>query len=488
MTALLGYAHDQLVGKQLFEIGLLKDEVASRAMFENLKKSHQVRYENLPLESQTGRHQEVEVVANLYQENGHAVIQCNIRDITTRKKAQDILQRNETLFAALVEQAPMGVYVVDSRFRLQRINPRALPHFSKIHPLIGRDFSEIVRVLWPKRVADQILARFRHTLKTGESYQSPEFDHRRKDIGTQEIYEWQTQRVTLPIGDYGVVCFFNNITERIQAERAQRNLEVLAASNDKLKQEIIRRRASETALMKRKREALKSLEEARQLQEKLRQISHQLLTVEENQRKEISRELHDKICQLLVGINVHLAIFAKTATRNPKAIGRGIAPLRKLVTDGVRIVHRFARDLRPSALDDLGLIPALRSYLGDFPKRKGRQIQFAAFAGVEALDSDKRTVLYRVTQEALVNASKHASASVIKVTIRKAKSDVCLEIADNGKGFAMARGSSARGKQRLGMIGMRERVEMIGGRFSAVSEPGKGTVIQAVIPLGKGKI
>ena len=487
MTALLGYAHDQLVGKQLFEIGLLKDETASGTMFENLKKSHQVRYENLPLESQSGRHQEVEVVANLYQENGHAVIQCNIRDITVRKKAEDILRRNEALFAALVEQAPMGVYVVDARFRMQRINPKALPQFSKLHPLLGRDFSEIVHILWPRRVADQVVARFRHTLKTGESYQSPEFSHRRRDIGVKEIYEWQIQRVTLPIGDYGVVCFFSNITERIRAEKVQRDMEVLAASNEKLKREIVRRLASETALKKSERQALQALEEARELQEKLRQISHQLLTVEENQRKEISRELHDKICQLLVGINVHLAIFAKTAVRKPAAIGRTIAPLRRLVAQGVRIVHRFARDLRPSVLDDLGLIPALRTYIDEFPKRKGRKIQLEAYEGVESLDNDRRTVLYRVTQEALVNAAKHAGASVITVTILKAKNGVCLEIEDNGKGFLVTRQMSAKGKQRLGMIGMRERVEMVGGSFSVVSTPGKGTTVQALMPLASKK-
>ena len=88
MTTLLDYSHDQLVGKQLFEIGLLKDEDASQDMFRKLKSEHQVRYENLPLESQTGQHQEVEVVANLYDEDGRDVIQCNIRDITERKRAE----------------------------------------------------------------------------------------------------------------------------------------------------------------------------------------------------------------------------------------------------------------------------------------------------------------------------------------------------------------------------------------------------------------
>jgi PAS domain S-box-containing protein len=89
MTQMLGYPHDQLVGKELFEIGLLKDEAASQEMVRKLRRTNQVRYENLPLESQDGRHQDVEVVANLYDENGRRVIQCNIRDITERKRSEE---------------------------------------------------------------------------------------------------------------------------------------------------------------------------------------------------------------------------------------------------------------------------------------------------------------------------------------------------------------------------------------------------------------
>ncbi|MBC8040694.1 MAG: hypothetical protein H7Y06_09140 [Opitutaceae bacterium] len=296
-----------------------------------------------------------------------------------------------------------------------------------------------------------------------------------------EVYEWQIQRVTLPIGEYGVVCFFNNITERIRAERAQRDMEVLAASNEKLKREIVRRLTSETALKKSERQALQALEEARELQEKLRQIAHQLLMVEENQRKQISRELHDKICQLLVGINVHLALFAKTAKSDPQGISRALVPLRRLVVGGVKIVHRFARDLRPAALDDLGLIPALRSYIGEFPKRKGRQIQFTAVATVATLNNDKQTVLYRVAQEALVNAAKHATATVITVRVSEAADGVCLEITDNGKGFDLKRHVSSARSKRLGMLGMRERVEMVGGRLVIESVPGRGTTVRAVV-------
>jgi PAS domain S-box-containing protein len=272
-----------------------------------------------------------------------------------------------------------------------------------------------------------------------------------------------------------------DVSARKQAEEAQRRVDELAAKNRDLESEIVHRHGAEVLLKKNEQRALQSLTEAEELQAQLRLMAHQLLMVEQNQRKQISRELHDKICQLLLGINLHLAIFSKTAASDPKGISKTLAPLRRLVVNGVKIVHRFARDLRPSALDDLGLIPALRSYIGDFPKRKGREIRLAAFAEGEVLDSDKRTVLYRVVQEALVNAAKHARATLITVSVFEAADGVRLEITDNGRGFAMNRHASTSGSKRLGMVGMRERVEMVGGRLVVESAPGRGTTVRAVL-------
>lgn len=411
---------------------------------------------------------------------------ANVRlrtEIAERKQAEVRVHRSEALLSSIIAQAPVGIYVLDAALRLQQVNPRALPLFSNVHPLIGRDFAEVIRVLWPAKVATRALKQFRHTLKTGKSYRPPDFAEKRRDIGLREVYEWQIQRVILPGGEYGVVCFFDNITERVQSERAQRRLDIVTASNEKLRQEIVRRQAGETALKKSEHRARQLLEESGKLQNRLRHISHQILTVQENQRKEISRELHDKIIQLLIGINVHLEIFTREAALNPRGIGRTIAPLRRLVVKSVRTVHKFSRELRPAMLDDLGLIPALRSYLEEFPKRKGRRIEFTAFAGVEALDNNKRTMLYRVAQEALINVARHAQATVVKVSILKTRGGVCMEIIDNGKAFDVERLSSARWSRRLGLTGMRERVEMVGGRFAIESTVGKGTTIRALVPF-----
>jgi signal transduction histidine kinase len=138
-------------------------------------------------------------------------------------------------------------------------------------------------------------------------------------------------------------------------------------------------------------------------------------------------------------------------------------------------------------LDDLGLIPTLHSSMKDFTKRTGILIRFSAFARVEGLNSAKRTMLFRVAESALANVSQHAHATHVKVSLQKLAGDACMEIADDGDGFDVKRVLSAKRRERLGLLGMRERVEMVGGTFAITSVPGKGTTIRARVPLGNGR-
>ena len=212
-------------------------------------------------------------------------------------------------------------------------------------------------------------------------------------------------------------------------------------------------------------------------------MTREMLEVQESQRKEISRELHDEVSQILLGINVQLAIFAKVAATHPARVKKAIEPLRRVVEKSVRIVHLFARKLRPAMLDDLGLIPTLRTYIENLPKRKNRTIRFTADPAVESLDNDRRTVFYRIAQEALTNVIKHAQASLVNVSVLKTPKGVFMEVADNGKSFDVSRLSTSGWQNRLGLAGMRERVEMFGGEFSVVSSPGNGTSIRVEIPM-----
>jgi len=257
----------------------------------------------------------------------------------------------------------------------------------------------------------------------------------------------------------------------------------LAASNRQLKREIAQRKSVEESLRKSERHYGQLLDQSRQMQGQLRLLSRQVLSAQEEERKKISRELHDVIAQTLTGINVRLAALKKEAAHNTKGLDRSIASTQRLVEHSVNVVHRFARELRPAVLDDLGLVPALHTFMKNFRKETGIRVSLSAFAAVEQVNGDKRTALYRVAQEALTNVARHAQASRAEVEIQKLDGAVCMKISDNGKGFRPEQVLHANKGKRLGLLGMRERLEMVGGNFTVTSAPGKGTTVVARIPL-----
>jgi len=258
---------------------------------------------------------------------------------------------------------------------------------------------------------------------------------------------------------------------------SQRTVE-LAAANLELSLEISQRKVVEEKLRKSEHHYFELLKESDQLQEQLRQLTRQLLSAQEDERKMISRELHDVIGQTLTGITVRLAGLKKEAAISNQGFNQNIARTQRLVERSVKIVHRFARELRPTVLDDLGLIPALQSFMKIFSARTSICTSLTAFAGVEELDAERRTMLYRVAQEALTNVSRHADASRACVTIQKLDGMICMEITDDGKGFDKKCLAQSRKNKRLGLLGMRERVEMLNGGFTLESELGKGTTIK----------
>ena len=260
-----------------------------------------------------------------------------------------------------------------------------------------------------------------------------------------------------------------DITARKAAEAARSRLEVVTASNRKLEQEIIRRKALE--------QALKTSEQ------QLRQLSHEILLAQETERKRISRELHDTVLQTLVGINVHLSSLTPKPADNPQILQRKIKETQRLVDKSLAMVHRFAVELRPTVLDDLGLIPALHTFMKDFMKRTGVRARLTAYAAADQLPPDQSAVLYRVALEALNNVGFHAQASAVEVQIKKLPDCVCLTIKDNGKSFDVKSVLRAEGNGRLGLLGMKERLQMVGGKFSIKSTPGHGTTVTARNPV-----
>ncbi len=259
----------------------------------------------------------------------------------------------------------------------------------------------------------------------------------------------------------------------------------LLSSNSKLNREITRRKAAQESLRRSEDQSVRLLEQSRLLQEQMRLLSRRTLSAQEEERKRVSRELHDVIAQMLAGINVRLATLITDAAASTKGLSLKILRAQRLVEKSVDIVQRFARELRPALLDDLGLVPAVHSYLKGFALGTGIRVNLTAFKGDEQLTAAMRTSLYRVALEALTNVARHAQASRVDVTLRKRGGNILMEIRDDGKSFDVEKMWSVRKSRHLGMLGMRERMEMVGGSFTVESAPGQGTTVTARIPFKK---
>jgi signal transduction histidine kinase len=276
---------------------------------------------------------------------------------------------------------------------------------------------------------------------------------------------------------------------QLRAETLRLHRAELAKANRQLRREVVRRQASEEA-MKESNERNRQLHlESQIMQKKLRLVTRQVLTAQEEERRQISRELHDEVTQILIGIDVELTALGNAGVIEPKVLKAHIGRTQRLVKKSVNAVHRFARELRPAALDDLGLIPALQSFMERLSAKKKLIINLTAFAGVEALDNARRTVLYRVAQESLTNVARHARASTVNMIISEIPDAIRMEVNDDGKSFQVLKALAAKTNRRLGLLGMRERVEMVGGTLAIESAPGKGTSVRVEIPLrgGEGK-
>ena len=243
-----------------------------------------------------------------------------------------------------------------------------------------------------------------------------------------------------------------------------------------MKQEIVQRKAVEESLRKSEQTSSQLLEKSRQMQEQLRHLSRQLLSAQEEERKKISRELHDVIAQTLTGINVRLATLKTEATVNTKELQKKIASTQRLVEKSVDIVHRFARELRPTVLDDLGLIPALHSFMKSFTEDTGVRVSLTAFAGVEAIGQRQaHGALSRRPGSAhqcrppcagQPGGSEHPEARTASSAWRSRTT---------AKAFDVDGALRAKKSNRLGLLGMRERVEMVGGTFLRRIRTGQGT-------------
>jgi signal transduction histidine kinase len=218
--------------------------------------------------------------------------------------------------------------------------------------------------------------------------------------------------------------------------------------------------------------------------ERLQILSQQLIEVQENERRHIARELHDEIGQALTALKVNLQTLGKLQT--PEELGPHILESISIVDRTIQQVRNLSLDLRPSLLDDLGIVAALRWYIDRQAQRAGFEAQFLASPPELRLSPDLETTCFRVVQEALTNVVRHAQAQKVRIELRKKTDVLFLTVLDDGIGFDIREvGQRFAGDSSLGLLGMRERVQLVGGTIEISSHREWGTEIQVVFPIGK---
>ncbi|MGZ5566580.1 MAG: sensor histidine kinase [Limisphaerales bacterium] len=232
-------------------------------------------------------------------------------------------------------------------------------------------------------------------------------------------------------------------------EEAQLRWEELGLSNRVLLHEVARRKTSEKSLKQSEQHQIRLLKESRFMEAQLHNLLRQVLDAQEVEFKRIGRELHDFIAQTTTCGNVRLSVLSRQVGHKDKTFDDCMAKTQKLVFKAVDNVHQFSRQLRPAVLDDLGLVPALHSFMNAFS----------------------------------TNVVRHAHSSRVDVRIEKLGEDISMRIMDNGRPFKRTADAKAKASKRLGLLGMRVRIEMIGGKYSIEATPGKGTGVIALEPV-----
>ncbi len=209
-----------------------------------------------------------------------------------------------------------------------------------------------------------------------------------------------------------------------------------------------------------------------------RDVLRRVVAGQELERTRLARELHDETGQALTSI-----LLGLRTVQEADDVTQAVDDLRTLVVSTLQSVRRLAVELRPSALDDYGLVSALERLTGTAGEQGGPSVDFEAQLGDERLPGEVETALYRIVQEALTNAIKHAQAGSVSVVLTRTPTTVTAVVEDNGRGIQAVRDSDAEGAEGLGLVGMRERVALLHGRLRVESSPGMGTTIVAEVPL-----
>ena len=231
---------------------------------------------------------------------------------------------------------------------------------------------------------------------------------------------------------------------------------------------------------KMQKEKLEAENEMQEMNEQLRHLAAHLQNVREEEQTRISREIHDELGQMLTAIKMDVTSADKKLKTSPEIASAALVRVLEMVDTTVKTIRRIASELRPTILDDLGLIEALEWQCSEFEKRNQIKCAFACSNPTITINREIAIGLYRIFQEALTNIARHSGANHVIASLQIEPQQLVMTIADDGKGFDP---EAVKAKKSLGLVGIKERALMMKGKLFTETAPGKGTTIRIIVPL-----
>ncbi len=397
--------------------------------------------QSIPLMAMRANGDEFPIDASIshHQEDGKSFYAVILRDVTERVRAESLLARGEARLRGILDSAMDAIITVDERQHIVLFNAAAEKMFGcPQNEAIGAPLtwfiperfrgkhSEHVRRFGDAAVSSRRMAGLR--VVTGLARDGREFPI---DASISQLKDGATTFYTVILRD---------VTERVRAEEALRVS---------------------------KRE-LQDLASAANL-------------AREQEQSRVARELHDELGQALTGLKMMVAWIEQRTGRSDLELVGKLDRMSLVIDSTLQATRRISSELRPLILDDLGLVAALEWVVEGFVDRTGLVCDLRADGDLE-LDDAPKSAVFRIVQEALTNVARHAKASRVEVRVARDEDAVSIAVRDNGVGFNMP---DERSRYSRGLLGMRERAYLLGGTFSIVSAPGKGTSLEVRIPLGE---